>query len=378
MKVNGIHYRTVWLEGSVVKMIDQRQLPARFEIVSLPTHRDTAEAIRDMTVRGAGVIGVTAGFAMAQAALAAADRDLPSALHEAARLVRATRPTAHNLFYAVDRVVDGVRSMTVAASIRRRAVETAHAIADEDAAAGEQIGQVGEPLIRAGAAVMTHCNAGWLAFADWGTALAPIYAAHRRGKRVSVFVNETRPRGQGAKLTAWELGQEGVPHTLIADTAAGHVLRHGMVQLVIVGADRIAANGDVANKIGTYPVAVLARLHKIPFYVAAPTTTIDLRCPHGAAIPIEERSEDEVLWTTGVTADGREERVRTAPEGTPARNWAFDVTPAEYLSGLITERGLIQPTTEAIRTLAGGEGRWREGRPWEGSPRQRPGARTRQ
>ena len=351
MRVNGIHYRTVWLEGSTVRMIDQRRLPARFEIIQLTTVEQTAEAIRTMTVRGAGAIGVAAGFAMAQAALTADDHHVPQALQEAAARIRATRPTAQNLFYAVQRVLDGTPSVRDAAQARARAVAIAQAIADEDAAAGERIGTIGEPLIRDGATVMTHCNAGWLAFADWGTALAPIYVAHRAGKRVSVIVNETRPRGQGAKLTAWELGQEGVPHTLIADTAAGFTMAQGLVDLIIVGADRIAANGDVANKIGTYQLAVLAKAHQIPLYVAAPTTTIDPGCPEGSNIPIEERSADEVVWTSGVTETGDETRVRTAPAKTIARNWAFDVTPASYIRGLITERGLIPAEPRAIADL---------------------------
>jgi methylthioribose-1-phosphate isomerase len=351
MRVNGVAYRTVWLEGSSVKLIDQRRLPFRFEIRTLVTYRDTAEAIRDMTVRGAGAIGVAAGYAMAQAALAAPAAGFDASLAEAARALRATRPTAQNLFYAIERVSAAVREVDGMDAKRARAVEVAQAIADEDARAGERIGILGQELLGASASVLTHCNAGWLAFADWGTALAPLYCAHRQGKRVRVYVTETRPRAQGAKLTTWELAQEGVPHTVIADTAAGSVMRRGLVDLVLVGADRVAANGDVANKIGTYQLAVLARAHRLPFYVAAPTSTIDLTCPDAAAIPIEERDEDEVLWSTGQTTEGREERVRIAPEGTRARNWAFDVTPAEYVTGLLTERGLIRAQPQALAEL---------------------------
>jgi S-methyl-5-thioribose-1-phosphate isomerase len=199
--------------------------------------------------------------------------------------------------------------------------------------------------------VLTHCNAGWLAFADWGTALAPVYRAHRDGKRIQVYATETRPRAQGAKLTVWELQQEGIPCTLIPDTAAGHLMRQGAVQAVLVGADRIAANGDVANKIGTYALAVLARANGIPFYVAAPTTTMDPGCPSGHAIPIEERSDDEVLWSDGQTPEGLPARVRISPAGTPVRNWAFDVTPAEYVTGLLTERGLIRAAPGPIADL---------------------------
>ena len=351
MRVQGKPYRTVWMEGGVVKMIDQRQLPFRFEILSLGTYQQTAEAIRDMAVRGAGAIGVAAGYAMAQAALQAPAGSFDEVLQQAAAVVRATRPTAQNLFYAVDRVLDGLTSAGRLDEKRARAVDMAQAIADEDAHAGERIGQIGQTLFASPTTALTHCNAGWLAFADWGSALAPIYRAHREGKTVSVYVTETRPRGQGAKLTAWELAQEGIPHTLIPDTAVGHLMRQGIVHLVIVGADRIAANGDVANKIGTYTIAVLARTHHIPFYVAAPTTTIDLHCPSGAAIPIEERSSDEVVWTSGLSAAGRLERVRTMPEGTVVRNWAFDVTPAEYITGILTERGLIRAEPTAIRDV---------------------------
>jgi len=339
------------MEAGTVKLIDQRRLPFQFEIMSLNTYHETAAAIKDMTVRGAGAIGVAAGFAMAQAALQASDDAFEEELARAATVVRGTRPTARNLFYAVERVLDGIAALPDPARKRMRAVEIAQAISDEDAAAGQRIGELGQTLLGDPSTVMTHCNAGWLAFADWGTALAPIYTAHRQGKQVSVYVMETRPRAQGARLTTWELAQEGVPFTLVPDTAAGHLMRQGLVDLILVGADRIAANGDVANKIGTYTLAVLARTHQIPFYVAAPTSTIDLGCLNGAAIPIEERADDELLWTTGVTAAGRLERVRTAPERTPVRNWAFDVTPAEYIAGLLTERGLVAPKPQAIREV---------------------------
>ena len=348
MRVNGKLYRTVWMEGDAVKLIDQRQLPFRFEILTLDASDAVADAIRDMAVRGAGAIGVAAGYAMAQAIRLAPARRFDEEIARAASVLRATRPTARNLFYAIDRVLEGFRVVSGLEAQRVRAVEIAHAVADEDAHAGERIGELGQALLPSPSTVLTHCNAGWLAFADWGTALAPVYRAHRDGKQVAVYATETRPRTQGAKLTAWELAQEGVPCTLIPDPAAGHLMRQGLVDLVLVGADRIAANGDVANKIGTYTLAVLARTHAIPFYVAAPTTTIDPGCPSGGAIPIEERSEDEVLWTIGLTPAGRAERVRVSPEGSRARNWAFDVTPAEYITGLLTERGLIRAEPQAI------------------------------
>ena len=351
MRVNGTPYRTVWMDGGIVKLIDQRRLPFQFEILSLQTYQDTAEAIRDMTVRGAGAIGVAAGYAMAQAALQAPAQAFEPSLAHAASVLRATRPTAWNLFYAIDRVLEGLVQVRDVAQKRARAIQIAQAIADEDARSGERIGELGQALFSPSTTVLTHCNAGWLAFADWGTALAPVYRAHRDGKTVSVYVTETRPRAQGARLTVWELAQEGVPHTLIPDTAVGHVMRHGHVSLVLVGADRIAANGDVANKIGTYTMAVLARAHGVPFYIAAPTTTIDVSCPSGSEIPIEQRADEEVIWTTGMTANGRLERVRIAPEGSVVRNWAFDVTPAEYITGILTERGVILAQPQAIQDV---------------------------
>ena len=351
MRVNDVAYRTVWMEDGLVKMIDQRELPFRFEVVSFRDYRKVARAIADMTVRGAGAIGVAAGYGMALAALHAPEEAFDAAMAEAASVIGATRPTARNLFYAIERVLEGVRGISGITQQRAQAVAIAQALSDEDAQAGQRIGQIGEPLLRPGARLMTHCNAGWLAFADWGTALAPVYQARRRGKPVSVWVTETRPRAQGAKLTTWELAQEGIPHTVIPDTAVGHVMRQGLVDLVIVGADRIAANGDVANKIGTYTLAVLAQAHHIPFYVAAPTSTIDLSCPDGAAIPIEERAEEEVLWSAGIGPDGRPGKIRITPEGSTARNWAFDVTPAALITGLLTERGLINADPAAISQL---------------------------
>lgn len=352
MRVNGIAYRTVWMDRGAVKLIDQRRLPFQFTVLTLRTCRETAEAIRDMTVRGAGAIGVAAGYAMAQAAQQAPAGSFDRTMADAAALLRATRPTARNLFSSIERILAGVPRNAPVAARRARAAVIAQAIADEDAACGRRIGVHGQRLFRRGPTrVMTHCNAGWLAFADWGSALAPIYEARRRGRRVSVWVNETRPRGQGARLTAWELGQEGVPYTLLPDTAAGHAMRQGLVDFVIVGADRIAANGDVANKIGTYALAVLAYAHRIPFYVAAPTTTIDPACPTGAAIPIEERSPEEVLQVSGPAGNGRIMRIRVAAAGAQARNWAFDVTPAALITGLLTERGLTVPGPGAIQAL---------------------------
>ncbi len=355
MRVHGKDVRSVWLEGTLVRLVDQRQLPHQFTILDCATYQDTAEAIRTMAVRGAGAIGAAAGFAMAQAALRVPEASFASVVAEAARMIRSTRPTARDLFYAVEQVDAAMRQAPDVPAARTAAVSRAQQLADENAAAGRRIGEAGEPLITPGARIMTQCNAGWLAFADWGSALAPIYLAHRHGKRPFVYVPETRPRGQGAKLTAWELGQEGVAHTLIADTACGTFFQRGDVACVIVGADRIAANGDVANKIGTYTLAVLARHHGVAFYVAAPRSTFDLQTPDGSRIVIEERSPEEVLWVVGRAADGSSQRVQVAPDGTPARNPAFDVTPAALITAFITDAGLIPAQSEAITQLAGGK-----------------------
>ncbi|MCB9793244.1 MAG: S-methyl-5-thioribose-1-phosphate isomerase [Alphaproteobacteria bacterium] len=349
MKVEGQHYRTVWIEGSTVRMIHQHLIPHRFEITDLPTYQDTARAIKTMIVRGAGAIGGTAGYAMAQAALTAPEPGFHEAVAEAARVVQATRPTAQNLFYAVRRVLKAVEAQgDDIAAAREAALAEAIDIADDDAACCEAIGRHGEPLVPQGGRVSTHCNAGWLAFVDWGSALSPIYVAQRAGKAPFVWVDETRPRSQGARLTAWELAQEGVAHAVIADNASGHYMRTGQVDMVIVGSDRIAANGDVANKIGTYSSAVVAKANGIPFYVAAPTTTIDPDCPSGEHIPIEEREAEEVQWTWGWSEDGRFTKVRTTPEASPARNPAFDVTPAELVAGIITEKGVVEASPEGM------------------------------
>ena len=353
MKVAGTPFRTVWMDGPLVRMIDQPLLPHRFSIATLPDYGATARAIEVMTVRGAGAIGATAGFAMAQAALSARDETFHEDLAAAARVVQATRPTAQNLFYAVRTMLRAIEDEgSDVAKAREAALATAHSIADDDAASCEAIGQNGAHLLPDQARVSTHCNAGWLAFVDWGSALSPIYVAHREGRKPFVWVDETRPRSQGARLTAWELGQEGVDHAVIADNATGHILRTGLVDLVIVGSDRIAANGDVANKIGTYTSALAAQAAGVPFYVAAPTTTIDPDCPTGDGIPIEERAEDEVLHTWGWSDGGAFIRVRTCPDRSGARNFAFDVTPAGLVTGIITERGIVSATPEGIESVA--------------------------
>ncbi len=321
MNVRGKPYRAVWMEGRHVVVIDQRLLPHRFKLLRLRDHRETAEAIRNMTVRGAGTIGATAAYGMAQAFLEGVS------LADAYETLITTRPTAVDLKHALDRVLIEAGDATTAVAVARR-------IADEYVERMKRIGEIGLPLIPKNARVLTHCNAGWLAIVDWGSATAPIYAAHRKRRGVFVWVDETRPRCQGANLTSWELLNEGVPHKVIADNAAGYFMRRGEVDLCIVGADRIAINGDTANKLGTYEKAVLAKENGIPFYIAAPTSTIDPHCPSGDAIPIEERDENEVHFIRGV---------RVTPRGARAANPAFDVTPARYITGIITERGILTP-----------------------------------
>lgn len=349
VNVAGIPYRTVDLDGGTLRLIDQPQLPYRFTLHTTETWEQTAHAITTMIVRGAGAIGATGAAGLAQAAVRASESGFYANVAAAAAGLRATRPTAQNLFYGIQRVERAVAAAPSIRAAREAAVEAARAVADEDAACCAAIGQHGLPLIPDGARVSTHCNAGWLAFVDWGSALSPIYAAHRDGRRVHVWVDETRPRGQGARLTAWELGQEGVSHTVITDGVVGSKLRRDEVDRVIVGADRIAANGDFANKIGTYTVAVLARAHGVPFYVAAPSTTFDADCPDGDSIPIEHRSADEVRFVSGRTRSGAIVDVDVVASGSPCENPAFDVTPADLVTGFITERGVIAPS--ALRTV---------------------------
>jgi methylthioribose-1-phosphate isomerase len=334
MKIKGRDYRAVWMEGKYVRVINQHLLPHKFSILTLKNHRETATAIRTMIIRGAGTIGATAAYGLAQACFEKVDLD------KAYRTLLATRPTAADLKHALDRV-------RAAARTPAEAVAEAEKIADEYAERGKKIAEIGLPLLKNGTKILTHCNAGWLALVDWGSAPAPIYLANRKGRDVFVWVDETRPRNQGAALTSWEFLQEGVPHKIIADNAAGHFMRRGEVNIVITGADRIAANGDVANKIGTYEKAVLARENGIPFYIAAPSSTIDLSCPTGDDIPIEERDEDEIHY---VHEGAR--RVRVSPKNARAANPAFDVTPAKYISGIITERGIIKPD-EIARVFRG-------------------------
>ena len=345
MNVNGKPYRTVWMESGVVRMINQPLIPFRFEIADCPTHRETATAIRTMIVRGAGAIGAAGGLWHGAGGVGSAGSGRVHGLCRAGRGDAAP--------HAPHRAGPVLCHRPRARGDRRRPEHPGGAagggarwrtrLADENAEAGAAIGRHGAELIPDGARILTHCNAGWLAFVDWGSALSPIYTAARQGKRVFVYVDETRPRSQGAQLTAWELEGEGIPHAIIADNAAGYFMRRGEIDMVIVGADRIARNGDVANKIGTYEKAVCAAASNIPFYVAAPLSTLDPRCPTGDDIPIEERSQDEVLYIHGRNDRGEMSRVRIAHEGAQARNPAFDVTPARYVKGIITQWGYSRP-----------------------------------
>ena len=354
MRLGGRATRTIWSAGEAVETIDQRLLPHRIETLRLRSAADAREAIADMAVRGAPLIGVTAAFGLALAARHDAG-DGP--LHEAAARLRAARPTAVNLAWAVDRALEAVLAAPPAGRAEV-AWRFAQRLADDDAACNEAIGRHGLALLRAlkprgeRLNVLTHCNAGWLATVDWGTALAPVYQAHRAGLPIHVWVDETRPRNQGASLTALELREEGVPHTVIADNAGGHLMQHGQVDAVIVGCDRVTARGDVANKIGTYLKALAAHDNGVPFWVAMPTSTLDLRLDDGLAeIPIEERSGREVTHLSGRAADGRTVEVQLVPDGSAAANPAFDVTPARLVSALVTEHGVVPATREGIASL---------------------------
>lgn len=333
--------------ANAVLLIEQRLLPHQFKIVAMSTHRDTAAAIRDMIVRGAGAIGATAAFGLAQGALEFEGRGLASFERHMDRVfehLTSARPTAVDPVNAMVEVRRRMSAGTTVAERQALAVEAARAFAEENVQHCREIGGHGAPLIQEGMRVLTHCNAGWLAFVDIGTATAPLYAAQAEGRKFHVFCDETRPRSQGASLTAWELHQQGIAHSIIADNAAGHLMQRGEIDLVIVGSDRVLGRtGEVANKIGTYTKAVLAKRHRIPFYVAIPLSTIDWDMTDGMQIPIEERAGEEVLGAWGVDAAGRRRHVRVANPGSSARNPGFDVTPAELITGIITPVGILKP-----------------------------------
>jgi methylthioribose-1-phosphate isomerase len=325
------------MEGSSVYMINQNLLPFEFKIYIAKNYQETCVAIKTMIVRGAGAIGAAAGFAMAQAYLEAPASGFEDFIVKAKKQIEETRPTARNLFYAVERVFNAGKSGV------ELAVKEARSIAEENIEEGRKVGEYGNDLIKDGYRIETHCNAGWLAFVDHGTALSVVYAAHRSKKNLFVYVDETRPRSQGARLTAWELHNENVPHRIIADNAGAHLMSKGLVDIIIVGADRVAANGDVANKIGTLEKAIVAKEYGVPFYVAAPYSTIDKDCKSGDEIIIEERNEEEMLFQTGLNDLGEKTKILVASPGSKALNPAFDVTPAKFISGIITDKGVFAP-----------------------------------
>jgi methylthioribose-1-phosphate isomerase len=354
MKVDRRHFRSIWVEsdGVSVRAIDQRRLPHEFVVADISDCDAAAEAIRTMLVRGAPLIGATAAYGIALAMRADSS---DAALARAYDTLIVTRLTAINLKWALEEMRAALSPLSP--SVRAAAAFTrAGEIAEQDIEINRSIGAHGLAVIEKLRAekkdnrinVLTHCNAGWLATVDWGTATAPIYMAHDRGWDVHVWVDETRPRNQGASLTAWELSHHGVPHTVIPDNTGGHLMQHGMVDLIIVGTDRVAANGDVCNKIGTYLKALAAHDNDVPFYVALPSPTIDFSVSDGKQIPIEQRDADEVTMMRGRTTDGRLETVRVVSEGSPVANYAFDVTPARLVTGLITERGVLAPEPAAL------------------------------
>ncbi len=360
MKVDGKPFRTIWQadDGWAVEIIDQTKLPFAFVTVRMENLDDAAHAIRDMKVRGAPLIGATAAYGMA---LAMHGDPSDESLEKASKALIATRPTAMNLRWAVDDLTALLSPLSPNARAGA-ATKRAQEICDEDVEICSAIGDHGKPLIEAAwnkrqqqgadrVSVLTHCNAGWLATVDWGTALAPIYKAHDAGLPVHVWVDETRPRNQGASLTAWELGQHGVPCTVIVDNAGGHLMQQGEVDLCITGTDRTTRAGDVCNKIGTYLKALAADDNKVPFYVALPGPTIDWTLEDGSDIPIEERGPEEVIRMTGATSQGNIETVTITPEGAKAANPGFDVTPARLVTGLITERGVAEASKEGLAKL---------------------------
>ena len=359
MKVNGTPTRSIWRVEvqPMVEIIDQTALPHAYRILRLTTLEDAAHAIRSMQVRGAPLIGATAAYGLAMALRADSSDE---SLEAACAMLAETRPTAINLRWALDEMMATLKPMKPEQRATA-AYAKAKDICDEDVAINAAIGDNGLTLIERAAAgkksgdtvnVLTHCNAGWLATVDWGTALAPIYKAHDKGIPIHVWVDETRPRNQGASLTAWELGRHGVPHTVIADNVGGHLMQHGKVDLCIVGTDRTTAQGDVCNKIGTYLKALAAHDNKVPFYVALPSPTIDWTVNDGVKeIPIEERDGRELTHMMGKTSDGKIATVQITPDGSRAGNYAFDVTPARLVTALVTERGVCPATSEGLLSL---------------------------
>ena len=363
MKVEGKNYRTIWLNednNAIVSVIDQRFLPHQFVIENLSSVEEVCVAITDMHIRGAGLIGATAGYGMYLATLEAKNKsNMEEHLQQSAALLKATRPTAVNLEWAVNRQIQAIAKVNSIDEKIYVAKQTAILIADEDADYCRRIGEHGVTIIeqisrhKKGEVVniLTHCNAGWLAFVDYGSATAPIYEAQKRGIKVHVWVDETRPRNQGASLTAWELLQQGIPHTVIADNTGGHLMQHDMVDMVITGADRVTRAGDAANKIGTYLKALAAKDNNIPFYTALPSSTFDWKIKDGIKdIEIEKRNADEVKYMQGL-CDGELKTILVTPLNSPAVNYGFDVTPARLITGLITERGICGANEKDILNL---------------------------
>jgi len=362
MKVNDQHYRTIWINPDnkkSIQIIDQRKLPFSFDIETINTVDEMVIAIKDMHLRGAGLIGAAGAYGMYLATIEAEKQiDFHKSFEASATLLKATRPTAVNLSWAIDLMFLEIHSTTKYERIEK-AYKMAERIANQDAEACRMIGEHGLPLIREISIkkksetvnILTHCNAGWLAFVDYGSATAAIYAAHAQGIDIHVWVDETRPRNQGARLTAWELKQQGIRHTVIPDNTGGHLMQKGMVDLVIVGSDRTTRNGDVANKIGTYLKALAAKDNEIPFYVALPSSSIDWKMENGLLeIPIEERNSQEISHIEGIYQDKLVE-VLITPEASVGSNYGFDITPARLVSGLITERGICKANAESIRNL---------------------------
>ncbi len=361
MRINGKPYHTIWLSDetpSSVQIIDQRKLPFVFEILNLKTPEDCFHAIRDMAVRGAPLIGITAAYGMYLALFCYNGKNIENQLYEIASHLKSSRPTAVNLAYAVDVMLEFLLKNRQASNLKKLTLKKVEELKFREIEFSEKIGEFGLEIIekiyqkkQQPVNILTHCNAGWLACIDWGTATAPIYKAHRKGIPVHVWVDETRPRNQGARLTAFELGQEAVPHTVIADNTGGHLMQHKMVDLVIVGSDRTTVTGDVANKIGTYLKALAAKDNGIPFYVALPSSTFDWQMEDGIAeIPIEERNADEVAKIEG-WGNNSIQQVQLIPENSRAVNYSFDVTPARLVTGLITERGISKANRESITAL---------------------------